>query len=71
MRSNKLLDNAEAQVDNFVSFNRFDNFEWHMFPVLMLKVAHPAAKQHGNSMDKNFVNEAMRDKLLGSSISKD
>ena len=56
-RSPGSLHDAEPHVDRLGSLNHFETFKRNVLAVQALEQARAAAEQHGDEVDKDFVNE--------------
>lgn len=56
--------NAESQVDSLSSLDHFDSFKRDVLAVQALEQSRAAAEQHGDEMNRDFVNEAEFEELL-------
>jgi hypothetical protein len=52
------LHDAEAHVDSLGSLDHFDNFKRNVLAVQELKQSRAVAEQHGDKVNRDFVNEA-------------
>ena len=59
------LHDAEAQMNGLSSFDHFCRFERDMLTALLLEQSYAAAEQHGDEVDRDFVNQAECDELPG------
>ena len=52
------LHDAESRVDRLGSLNHFDNFKRNVFALQALEQSRAAAEQHGDEVNRDFVNQA-------------
>ena len=56
-RAVSLLHHAEAQMNRLLCFDHFDRFKRDMLAAHVLVQSYAAAEQHGDEVNRDFVNE--------------